>query len=136
MKQHKERIRNKYKNLQYKPMSNIQSTKHSKIMYRYVYKINITPTINYKRKEVEKELLHNTFIDKPYEGLEGEVYSMLVNNIVYYLDLTINVPAKQEYKEGIVYRKLNESTYNVIGKDTFYVLQHINKYVHKIKVTI
>ena len=42
MKQYKERITNKYKNLQDKPIRNIQGVKHKGNMYRYVYKINLT----------------------------------------------------------------------------------------------
>ena len=91
MKQHKERITNK----------------HKYNTYRYVYKINLTQKFDYKCKEVDKELLHNTFIDKPYIGLEGREYTMLINNVVYYLNLAFNVPSTQQYKEGMLYKSLN-----------------------------
>ena len=120
MKQHKERITNK----------------HKYNTYRYVYKINLTQKFDYKCKEVDKELLHNTFIDKPYIGLEGREYTMLINNVVYYLNLAFNVPSTQQYKEGMLYKSLNEENYGSLSKELFYTLQHINRYVHKIQVTL
>lgn len=136
MKQYKERITNKYKNLQGKPIRNIQGVKHKYNMYRYVYKINLTQKFDYKRKEVDKELLHSAFIDKPYIGLEGREYTMLINNVVYYLNLSFNVPSTQQYKEGMLYKSLNEESYGSLSKELFYTLQHISKYVHKIQVTL
>lgn len=136
MKQELVALITKHKNLQGKKQFNVQGTKHRDIMYRYCYKVRTVIKSNYNQREEERDLLHSDLIDKDYYGMIGREYMLFTNTTRYFVKLSANIPAKQHYKQGKLYLDVNKYRYDVLGKEIYYNLQYIGKYVHEIKVIL